>query len=219
VCPDHWEGGAEIEGRFITFEGIDGSGKSTQINLLKKRLEALGRRVVTVREPGGTGISERVRELLLDHRNLEMDRHTETLLFSAARAQLVAEVILPALAEGTIVLCDRFAESTITYQGYGRQLPLQEIVTIQMFATQRLNPHLKVLLDVPVEVAAARILGTLADRMERAGREFQERVRRGYLELSQSEPKDWLVVDGSKPAEIIADEIGEYIEQNLLQDG
>lgn len=207
-----------ITGKFITFEGIDGSGKSTQIALLKERLEQLGRTIAVVREPGGTALSEKIRTLLLDHRSQDLCERAEALLFSTARAQLVHEVIKPALVRGEVVLCDRYAESTIAYQGYGRELPLEEIITTQEFATSRLHPDLKVLLDLDVEIGAARLLGSYADRMESAGRELQERVRQGYLKLAQENPDEWLVVDGSLPIETIAEEVGSYVEQNIITD-
>ncbi|UCH11735.1 MAG: dTMP kinase [Fidelibacterota bacterium] len=207
-----------MAGIFITFEGIDGSGKSTQIALLKRRFEELGRTVVVVREPGGTALSEKIRTLLLDHRNQDLCERAEALLFSTARAQLVHEVIIPALERGDVVLCDRYAESTVAYQGYARELPLDEIITTQEFATYGLRPALKVLLDLDVDVAASRLLGSYADRMESAGRAFQERVRQGYLKLAQANPSEWLVVDGSQPVEKIAQEVGSYVEEHIITD-
>ncbi|UCH09293.1 MAG: dTMP kinase, partial [Fidelibacterota bacterium] len=123
MCTGDRKGRIIITGIFITFEGIDGSGKSTQIALLKKRFEELGRTVVVVREPGGTALSEKIRTLLLDHRNQDLCERAEALLFSTARAQLVHEIIIPALERGEVVLCDRYAESTVAYQGYARELP------------------------------------------------------------------------------------------------
>ena len=207
-----------MTGKFITLEGIDGSGKSTQIALLKERLEALDRTVAVVREPGGTVLSEQIRGLLLDHHSRDLSKRAEALLFSTARSQLVHEVIIPALERGEIVLCDRYADSTIAYQGYGRELPLNEIITIQEFATKNIQPDLKVLLDLAVEVAAARLLGSYADRMESAGRSFQERVRQGYLKMAQAAPGEWLVVNGNRPVEKIADEIASYVKQEIIKD-
>jgi dTMP kinase len=214
----HRQRGIIITGKFITFEGIDGSGKSTQITLLKQRLESLGKTVAVVREPGGTALSEKIRTLLLDHRSQGLSERAEALLFSTARAQLVHEVIIPALERGEIVLCDRYAESTIAYQGYARELPLDEIITTQEFATSRLHPDLKVLLDLDVDMAATRLLGSYADRMESAGKSFQERVRQGYLELSRENPSEWLVVDGSLPVEKISEEVGSYVKENIITD-
>lgn len=216
--PGHRQGGVVITGKFITFEGIDGSGKSTQVALLEARLQALGKTVAVVREPGGTELSERIRTLLLDHRSRNLSERAEALLFSTARAQLVHEVIIPALEEGAVVLCDRYADSTIAYQGYGRELPLKEIITTQEFATNHLRPDLRVLLDLAVDLAAERRLGSCADRMESAGRAFQERVRQGYLTLAHAAPEEWLVVEGSRPVEKIAAEIGVYVEQKVIRD-
>lgn len=207
-----------MNGKFITFEGIDGSGKSTQVTLLKERLETLGRTVTVVREPGGTALSEQIRGLLLDHHGQDLSERAEALLFSTARAQLVHEVIIPTLERGEVVLCDRYADSTIAYQGYGRELPLDEIIITQEFATNHLRPDLKVLLDLAVDVAAARLLGSYADRMESAGRSFQERVRQGYLTLARAAPDNWLVVNGDQPKEKIAGIIASYLEQEIIKD-
>lgn len=207
-----------MNGKFITFEGIDGSGKSTQVTLLKGRLETLGRTVTVVREPGGTALSEQIRGLLLDHHGRDLSERAEALLFSTARAQLVHEVIIPTLERGEVVLCDRYADSTIAYQGYGRELPLDEIIITQEFATNHLRPDLKVLLDLAVDVAAARLLGSYADRMESAGRSFQERVRQGYLTLARAAPDNWLVVNGDQPKEKIAGIIASYLEQEIIKD-
>jgi len=207
-----------MTGKFITFEGIDGSGKSTQVALLKERLEALDRTVAIVREPGGTVLSEQIRGLLLDHHSRDLSKRAEALLFSTARAQLVHEVIIPALERGEIVLCDRYADSTIAYQGYGRELPLNEIITIQEFATNNIQPDIKVLLDLNVDVAATRLLGSYADRMESAGRAFQERIRQGYLEMARAVPSEWLVVNGDQPVEKIAGEIASRVVKEIIKD-
>jgi len=207
-----------MNGKFITFEGIDGSGKSTQVTLLKGRLETLGRTVTVVREPGGTALSEQIRGLLLDHHGRDLSERAEALLFSTARAQLVHEVIIPTLERGEVVLCDRYADSTIAYQGYGRELSLDEIIITQEFATDHLRPDLKVLLDLAVDVAAARLLGSYADRMESAGRSFQERVRQGYLTLARAAPDNWLVVNGDQPKEKIAGIIASHVEQESIKD-
>ncbi|MEE9465873.1 MAG: dTMP kinase [Candidatus Neomarinimicrobiota bacterium] len=205
-----------MTGKLITFEGIDGSGKSTQIARLKSSLEARGHEVVAVREPGGTPVGERIRNLLLDTPNIELHPRTEALLFSAARSQLVNEVIIAALAAGNIVICDRYADSTIAYQGYGRELPLEEIIITQRFATGDLRPDLKVLLDVPVEMSGERMAGTPADRMEGAGNAFMERVRAGYLKQAQLETGEWLVIKGNAAPEQIAEEIEKYVVENII---
>jgi len=192
---------------FITFEGIDLSGKSTQARLLVARLQQtaadgsdLQRTVRFLREPGGTVISERLREILLDRKNLEMSPWTELFLFSAARAQLVAEVIRPALARGEIVVCDRFYDSTTAYQGYGRGLDLESIQRINNAATGGTNPHLTIVVDIPVaEIERRRTsAGMGSDRMESSGQAFFTRVRNGYLEIMKREPQRVVWVDGMK---------------------
>jgi len=205
------------KGVFITFEGIDGSGKSTQIARLKESLENRGYSVLVVRDPGSTPIAESIRKLLLDHKNDALDDRTETLLFSAARAHLVQEVIKPALQAGRIVLCDRFAESTIAYQGYGRELPLREVVALQTFATDDLQPDRKILLDSAVPDADKRLSGTVADRMESAGAAFKERVRQGYLTMAQADPERWLVIDATGSVDQIAKEIEQYVVSNVIE--
>ncbi|MCH7939436.1 MAG: dTMP kinase [Candidatus Marinimicrobia bacterium] len=200
-----------MTGRLITFEGIDGSGKSTQIARLQHSLESRGYEVLVVREPGGTPISEQIRELLLHPDSADLHPRTEALLFSAARSQLVHEVIRPALAAGSIVICDRYADSSIAYQGYGRELPLEEIITTQKFATSDLLPDLKVLLDVPVDISSDRKSQEPADRMESAGRAFMARVREGYLQLARTQPEQWLIVTGQTSEEQIAQEIENYV--------
>ena len=216
MCAGHRKGRSGIGGPIISFEGNDGSGKSTQIALLKKRLEALGHAVVVVREPGGTPLSEKIRDLLLNPGSSSMHARTETLLFSAARAQLVQEVIIPARERGDIILCDRFADSTLAYQGYGRELPLEEIITTQELATSRLSPNITVLLDLAVEETEGRLQSTQPDRMERAGKAFMQRVRDGYLKLAQADPDRWLVIDATQEIEPIAREIETYVVQRIV---
>ena len=200
-----------MTGRLITFEGIDGSGKSTQIARLQRTLESRGYQVLVVREPGGTPISEQIRQLLLHTDSANLHPRTEALLFSAARSQLVHQVILPALAAGSVVICDRYADSSVAYQGYGRELPLEEIITTQKFATSNLHPDLKVLLDLPVEISSERKSEEPADRMESAGRAFMARVREGYLKLARSQPEQWLIVSAQTSEEQIAQEIENYV--------
>ncbi len=186
---------------FITFEGPDGSGKSTQINLVANYLEDLGYRVFCTREPGGTAIGDQIRQVLHDVNNTEMTPRAEILLYSASRAQHVEQVILPHLAQGEMVLCDRYADSTYAYQGYGRQLDFDMLRLITRFATQDLEPDLTVYLDLPVEEGLRRKekantagQGEL-NRMDRLELEFHQRVREGYLEMARIEPERWLVVD------------------------
>jgi dTMP kinase len=189
---------------FVTFEGIDCCGKSTQARLLAERLEKSGRNVVSLREPGNTRLSEHVREILLNKEFTEMNDRTELLLFAASRAQLVGEVILPALEEDKVVICDRFYDSTIAYQGYGRQLPLDDIMHINRIATQDLVPDMTFFIDVSPELAFQRCkdrLGAGRDRMEESGIRFYERVINGYMTLAEQDRGRFYVVDGSKGPE------------------
>ena len=193
-------------GRFITFEGGEGVGKSTQVRRLKAALEADGIEVVLTREPGGTWLSEEIRRLIKDQSVDEPVDRAELLLFLAARAQLVERVIRPALESGKWVVSDRFSDSTLAYQGFGRGFDLELIRRVNDFACGSLAPDLTILLDVPPEVAARRLRGreaatqTAADRIERAGEAFHERLRRGFLELAAAEPGRIAVVgaDGSE---------------------
>lgn len=191
---------------FITFEGPEGSGKTTQVGLLAAWLRDCGHRVVTTREPGGTAIGDRIRSILLDPFAVEMEPETEVLLFSAARAQIVRQVILPALRRGDIVLCDRYADSTLAYQGYGHQLNLAQLRTITAFATLDLVPDLTVYLDIAVEEGLRRKAQGDAsqwNRMEQRALEYHQRVRNGYLTMAAAEPGRWLVLDAAQPAETV----------------
>jgi dTMP kinase len=187
---------------FITFEGPEGCGKTTQIQLLARWLADAACDVLTTREPGGTRIGNAIRNDLLNPAYTEIRPETEVLLFSAARAQIVGESIRPHLARGGVVLCDRFADSTLAYQGYGRQMDLGILRTITAFATQNLVPDLTIYLDVPANEGLRRKQGCAEsewNRMERERLEFHERVRAGYLALAAAEPARWLVLDGMQP--------------------
>lgn len=181
-----------MSGLLITFEGGDGSGKSTQIVRLAERLRDLGFDVRTFREPGGVApgdAGERIRDIVLDPAHAELDPRAELLLYVASRAQQVAEHYRPALAEGAIVLCDRYANSSVAYQGYGRAvLPVEEVHELNRIATGGLVPDLTLLLDVDAASGLAQATVAGADRLEQAGADFHERVRAGYLELAKDEP-------------------------------
>ncbi len=198
-------------GTFITFEGPEGGGKSTQIRLLAERLTAQGITVRITREPGGTHIGEAVRHLLQhDERpDAEMSFRTEVLLFCASRAQIVAEVIRPALERGEWVLCDRFTDSTLAYQGYGRGLPLDLLRTLNDFATDGLTPDLTILLDISTDEGFRRVAARAAsqDRIERAARAFHERLREGYLEMARGEPERFCRVTTERPVAETADDV------------
>jgi dTMP kinase len=195
---------------FLSFEGVDSSGKTTQAAILVDALRGAGGAPVHfIREPGGTPISERLREILLDRRNLELSELTELFLFSASRAQLVAQVILPALARGEIVVCDRFHDSTTAYQGYGRGLDLEAVRRINAVATAGTDPDLTVLVDITVGEIERRknASGGQTDRMESSGRAFYERVRTGYLAIAREHPERFVVVDGMKSVREVAADI------------
>jgi dTMP kinase len=209
-----------MTGLFITFEGGEGCGKSTQIAALKARLEALGKTVVQTREPGGTALGESVRNLLqYDDAGQGMSPEAELLLFAASRAQHVRELIAPAIAEGQIVLCDRFLDSTTVYQGVARAIDSKKVDTINQFAIGDTNPDLTILIDLPPEIGLARVHarsdGQL-DRMEKEAIEFFQAVRQGYLDLAKSEPKRFLVLDGSQSAEELETQIWQKVEATFL---
>lgn len=189
---------------FITFEGLDSSGKSTQVRMLSEHLEQEGKRVLVMREPGGTEIGEHIRAVLLDRGNCRMTEAGELFLFSASRAQLVQEVIRPALAANRVVILDRYDDSTTAYQGYGRGIPLEVISAVNRFATGGLVPDLTFFIDVPLDELERRMQasGVSRDRMESNGRPFYERVRNGFLELARQQ-KRIRVLDGTLNVEAL----------------
>ena len=191
-----------LRGKFLVFEGPDGSGKSTQLRRLEALLKDAGVPVVTVREPGGTAAGEAIREVLLDHRQAAMDVRCEMLLYMASRAQLVAERIAPALARGTVVLADRFVASTLAYQGAAGGLSEADILAVARVVTHGAEPHarpdLNIVFDVDEATAAAR-LGLLLDRMEAKGAAFHARVRAGYLDLVANHPDTYARIDSTQP--------------------
>lgn len=198
-----------MSGLFITFEGVEGCGKTTQIARLRDHLESRGFSVVVTREPGGAAISEAIRTILLDPAHTEMAPMTELLLYAAARAQHVAERIQPALDEGRVVLCDRFADSTTAYQGAARHLDTALMHTLHEAATGGLWPDLTILIDVPVEVGLKRAArARQSDRIENESLAFHERVRQGFLDLAAREPERIHVVDGTASPEEVGRAIG-----------
>ncbi len=202
---------------FITFEGLDFSGKTTQAKLLIERLAVSGRVVHFLREPGGTAISERIRDILLDKKYLEMGDTAELLLFSASRTQLVAEVIAPALKRGETIVCDRYYDSTTAYQSYGRGLNLVDVRLINKVATNGIVPDMTFLVDIPVEEIERRKAkaGLAFDRMESSGKEFYWRVRNGYLEIARAEQQRFTILDGMLPVEEIHRTIWESVEKRV----
>lgn len=203
---------------FVTFEGIEGSGKSTLIEQVVRRSGALGAPVVTTREPGGTPVGDAVRAVFLDPA-LRIDPVAEAFLVNASRAQLVADVIRPALRKESIVLCDRFFDATVAYQGFGRGLDVEVLIELSLAATQSLAPEMTFLLDVPVDAAFERLRlrhessGIGADRMEREDAAFHERVRQGYLTLAKRFPR-FVVLDAQATPEALALEVIDRIDHH-----
>lgn len=209
----------------MTFEGPEGSGKTTQFKLLAEHLLSTGRDVLCAREPGGTVIGEQIREVILSTRNDSIRHETEALLFSAARAQIVAEVIRPALAAGRLVLCDRYADSTIAYQGYGLGLDLDALRAITRFATGGLVPDLTFYVDVPPDMGIRRKrqqAGSGESEMNRLDQKeiaYHTRVRNGYLEMARAEPERWAIVDGTHSIAAVQKAIRDRMEEELRKRG
>lgn len=201
---------------FITFEGPEGSGKTCQIAELFTFLKQQGYPVLLTREPGGTSIGDQIRTILSDLENTEMRPRTEILLFQASRAQLVEQVIMPHLAEGGIVLCDRYADSTLAYQGYGHQEDLDALRSLIAFATRGLKPDLTLFLDVDVEVGLRRrAKGGDWNRLDAYAVAFHQRVRQGYLQLAREEPERWTLIDAAQPLEQVQEEIRRVVCERL----
>ncbi|MFZ0390706.1 MAG: dTMP kinase [Calditrichia bacterium] len=206
---------SDLNRRFISFEGIDYSGKSTQISLLRRNLQTAGIDTVLVREPGGTEISEAIRRILLDPANRLLHQKTEILLYEAARAQLVHEKLLPLLQSGAYVIADRFFDSTTAYQGYGRNLDLTAVKQMNRFATSGLSPCKTFFIDItPQEAARRQQAGRLdMDRLESGGTAFFNKIREGFLKLCREEPERFIRVNGERPLEEITREIWQTVEQ------
>ena len=204
-----------MRGVLITFEGVEGSGKSTQAERLAKRLAAFGVPCAALREPGGTSIGEAIRSILLEPENREMHGLTELLLYLASRNQLVREKVMPALNEGRVVVLDRFGDSSIAYQGYGRELGEKLVARLNKLATADTRPNLTVLVDVPIEVGRERKASGVLDRLERERVEFHERVRQGYLQVARRAPGRFKIVDGTLPADELERMVFSYVDELL----
>ena len=204
---------------FITLEGPEGSGKTSHIPYLVEYLREKGHIVFPTREPGGTTISEQIRDILHDLKNAEMHPRTETLLYQAARAQIVEQVIKPRLKAGEIVISDRYYDSTIAYQGYGHQQDLEQVRALVKYATGGLTPDLTILLDLDIEVGLKRKIQNEAEwnRMDAYTVEFHQRVRRGYLELVKQEPKRWVVVNSKRKWDEVQAELKKVIIAGLTK--
>ena len=202
---------------FITLEGPEGSGKTSHIKPLAEWLEQLGYKVYATREPGGTAIGEQIREVIHDLKNTEMHPRTEALLYQAARAQIVEQELRPHLASGYVVLCDRYFDSTLAYQGYGHQvIPLEQLRSVIQFATNGLTPHLTILLDLPVEVGIQRKANQQEwNRLDAFTLEFHQRVREGYHQLVRQDPNRWQVIDANTDWQNIQDNLRQVILKKI----
>ncbi len=202
--------------RFITVEGIDGAGKSTHLEWLAAQLRALGHSLLVSREPGGTELGERLRELVL---HADMDVETETLIMFAARREHMARVILPALAAGQWVLCDRFSDASFAYQGGGKGVAHDKLSTLERWVQGDFGPDLTLLFDIPTEQARSRLAAARSpDRFEREGQAFFERVRDAYLKRAAAQPERFVVIDASRGIEAIQEQIGDEIRQRFTPD-
>jgi len=200
---------------FVTFEGIEGCGKSTQAKLLYEWLKENGHKVLLTREPGGTKAAEEIRELILKHREETFPPFAELCLYTAARAFHVENLIRPSLEKGFIVVCDRFSDSTVAYQGYGRGLPLELINLMNREATKGLEPDITFLLDVPVEVGISRIKSKVKDRIEEESLKFHQKVREGFLRIAEDNPERVVVIDGTKDIGTIFSQVLNYVVRRL----
>lgn len=206
------------KGLFITIEGPDGSGKSTQIQFMKEYFEQQGLSCLFTREPGGTAIGEKLRNIILDKENAEMCDMTEALLYAASRAQHVGELIMPALEEGKIVVCDRFIDSSIAYQGYGRYLG-DAVRVINEYAVGECMPDVTFLMELDPSVGKSRIREDVQDRLELEKLEFHQRVFAGYQAMAETQPERFARIDASRDKESIRDDIRSILEQKLEERG
>jgi dTMP kinase len=210
-----------LRGCFITFEGIDGCGKTTQFHMLAHWLRERGRRVVETAEPGGTEIGQQIRRILLHPDNYDLRPRTELLLYFASRAQNVEQVIRPALESGQVVLCDRFTDSTLVYQGCGRGLEREVVLDLDRIACRGLKPDITLLIDIDLSTSLARAkrrnerLGKNESRIDDEGTAFHERVRAGYLELAEREPERFCVIDGREAIGVVAQRIQGALQRRV----
>lgn len=205
-----------LAGKFIVFEGPDGSGKTTQFRRFMGACQDAGLQICEVREPGGTGVGEKIREVLLDHAHKDMVLACEMLLYMASRAQLVEQRIRPALAQGQLVLADRFVASTVAYQGTAGGMPMKDITDVARVAMQGFQPDLVVVFDVD-EVTAQKRMSPLLDRMEAKGREFHARVRKGYLDQVAADPEHFRRIDASLPEEQVWMALNAVVRQKFAK--
>ncbi len=204
------------KGFFISLEGGEGAGKSTQHRRIVEWLTSQGRTVVEAREPGGTPVSEQIRQVLLDTRNAGLNATAELLLMFAARSQLVQEVILPALADGNVIVCDRFADASYAYQGGGRQLGAETVEKVEQLVLKDLQPDLTLLFDIPVELGMTRVAGRgEADRFEVESVKFFERVRKAYLQRAAANPERFKIIDASQDQERVWNQVETILKAGL----
>ena len=202
---------------FITLEGPEGSGKTSQLPALAEFLREKGYDVLVTREPGGTSVGDQIRDVLMNMKNVSIVPQTEILLFQAARAQHVAEILRPALEKGQIVICDRFGDSTLAYQGYGHQTDIRTLQYLIHFATGGLTPDLTLLLDIPVSKGFERKIKNESEwnRLDAYEKAFHERVREGYLQLAREEPERWQIIDASQGKDRVQEEMRKLVLQKI----
>lgn len=204
----------DYPGIFVTLEGPEGAGKTTQLKLLSKHLEALGHKHIVSRDPGGTALGKQIRRILLNPET-PVCPITELLLYEADRAQHIQEVILPALRQGALVLCDRYVDSTVAYQGYARGLDFKLIAELNEIATGGLKPQLTILFDIKSEVGLARLHPSGHDRLEREAIEFHHRVRDGYLEMAAREPERWRILDATRAMTVVQEDLRRLLQERF----
>ena len=197
--------------RFISFEGIDGSGKTTQIEILINKLKSANEKAISFREPGGTSVSESIREILLNNKNSTLTDTAESLLFFASRSQLLSDKIIPLTNQGYFVICDRFNDSTIAYQGYGNKIDLNYLHTLSDYCVNDFKPDLTFFLDISVDLSMKRRKMKLSDRIESRGEDYLEKVRSGFLEIADNNPKRFIIIDGADNKTNISNKIWDIV--------